>query len=153
MIVVPITYSSTAKLSTLPLEIKEHHQYHPLTLIHTDNGDEDWKTLHEFKTRDGDITCIVTMRSSTITSLVRKSAPIVALYWLVNFLLTYWFISDVLPTLESPNMITFKSTFFLVAMTAAGNNPALCLENSPTATCDQHTNTSVSLIKPEKKSL
>ena len=28
-----------------------------------------------------------------------KSAPIVALYWLLNRLLTYWFISDVLPTL------------------------------------------------------
>lgn len=61
-------------------------------------------------------TCKVTIRSSTITSFVRKSAPIVALYWLVNFLLTNWFISEVLPTLESPRMITFKSTFFLVAM-------------------------------------
>lgn len=29
-----------------------------------------------------------------------KSAPIVALYWLLKRLLTYWFISDVLPTLE-----------------------------------------------------
>lgn len=44
-------------------------------------------------------TCIVTSRSSTITSLVRKSAPIVALYWLLNFLLTYWFIREVFPTL------------------------------------------------------
>ena len=44
-------------------------------------------------------TCMVTSRSSTITSLVRKSAPIVALYCDVNFLLTYWFINDVLPTL------------------------------------------------------
>jgi hypothetical protein len=33
--------------------------------------------------------CIVTSRSSTCTSFVRKSAPMVALYWLENFLLTY----------------------------------------------------------------
>lgn len=44
-------------------------------------------------------TCIVTRRSSTMTSFVRKSAPIVALYWLLKRLLTYWFMSDVLPTL------------------------------------------------------
>ena len=44
-------------------------------------------------------TCMVTSLSSTVTSLVRKSAPIVALYWLLNFLLTYWFMSDVFPTL------------------------------------------------------
>ena len=42
---------------------------------------------------------MVTSRSSTITSLVRKSAPMVALYCDVNFLFTYWFISDVFPTL------------------------------------------------------
>ena len=29
-----------------------------------------------------------------------KSAPMVALYWFENFLLTYWFMSDVFPTLE-----------------------------------------------------
>lgn len=46
------------------------------------------------------VTCRVTSLSSTITSFVRKSAPIVALYWLLNFLLTYWFINDVFPTLE-----------------------------------------------------
>ena len=35
-----------------------------------------------------------------------KSAPIVALYWLLKRLLTYWFINDVLPTLyESKNMV------------------------------------------------
>ena len=34
-------------------------------------------------------TCMVTRRSSTLTSLVRKSAPMVALYWLLNFLFTY----------------------------------------------------------------
>lgn len=45
-------------------------------------------------------TCIVTSLSSTMTSFVRKSAPIVALYWLLNFLFTYWFISEVLPTLR-----------------------------------------------------
>ena len=28
-----------------------------------------------------------------------KSAPIVALYWVLKRLLTYWFMSDVLPTL------------------------------------------------------
>lgn len=46
-------------------------------------------------------TCIVTSRSSTITSFVRKSAPIVALYWLLNFLFTYWFIREVFPTLHT----------------------------------------------------
>jgi len=46
------------------------------------------------------LTCIVTGRPSTTTSLVRKSAPMVALYWALNFLDTYWFIKDVLPTLE-----------------------------------------------------
>jgi len=59
---------------------------------------------------------MVTSRSSTITSLVRKSAPIVALYWLENFLLTYWFIRDVLPTPESPRMITFNRIFLLEAI-------------------------------------
>lgn len=67
-------------------------------------------------------TCIVTERSSTITSFVRlcvakktksetrrrhgrstsashKSAPIVALYCGLNRLFTYWCMSDVLPTL------------------------------------------------------
>lgn len=29
-----------------------------------------------------------------------KSAPIVALYWFENFLLTYWFMRDVFPTLR-----------------------------------------------------
>ena len=58
---------------------------------------------------------MVTTRSSTTSSLVRKSAPrrgqqtsprvdlcspIVALYWFENRLLTYWFIRDVLPTLD-----------------------------------------------------
>ena len=46
------------------------------------------------------LTCIVTSLSSTMTSFVKKSAPIVALYWLLNFLFTYWFINDVLPTLK-----------------------------------------------------
>jgi len=45
-------------------------------------------------------TCIVTGRPSTTTSLVRKSAPIVALYWALNFFETYWFIRLVLPTLQ-----------------------------------------------------
>ena len=49
-------------------------------------------------------TCIVTNRSSTRTSLVRKSAPIVALYEALNFLLTYWFIKLVFPTPESPSI-------------------------------------------------
>ena len=34
-------------------------------------------------------TCNVKRRSSIWTSLVRKSAPMVALYWLLNLLLTY----------------------------------------------------------------
>ena len=29
-----------------------------------------------------------------------KSAPMVALYWLLNRLLTYWFMREVLPTLQ-----------------------------------------------------
>ena len=36
---------------------------------------------------------------NTLTSLVRKSAPIVALYWEEKRFDTYWFIRDVLPTL------------------------------------------------------
>ena len=46
------------------------------------------------------LTCSVTSRSSTTTSFVRKSAPMVTLYWELNFLFTYWFISEVLPTLS-----------------------------------------------------
>lgn len=65
-------------------------------------------------------TCIVTTRSSTTTSFVRKSAPIVALYWLEKRLFTYWFISDVFPTLESPKMMTFSKTFFLVDIIELG---------------------------------
>lgn len=59
---------------------------------------------------------MVTKRSSTMTSLVKlkvevgtrhglrdktthKSAPIVALYWLLKRLFTYWFMRDVFPTL------------------------------------------------------
>jgi hypothetical protein len=80
----------------------------------------------------GILTCIVTNLSSTITSLVKKSAPMVALYWLLNFLFTYWFIKEVFPTLNglksvsqcayeketcsyplSPRMMTFNNTFFL----------------------------------------
>lgn len=56
-------------------------------------------------------TCIVTSLSSTITSLVRKSAPMVALYWLLNFLLTYWFIKDVLPTLVWCAMVSCQFGF------------------------------------------
>jgi hypothetical protein len=41
----------------------------------------------------------VTSLSSTWISLVRKSAPMVALYSFENFFCTYWFISEVLPTL------------------------------------------------------
>lgn len=71
----------------------------------------------------------VTGRPSMMTSLVRKSAPIVALYEGENFSLTYsrqqhsafaaacsfsraqrrhtnWFMSDVLPTPLSPRIIT-----------------------------------------------
>ena len=53
---------------------------------------------------------MVTKRSSTMTSLVKKSAPMVALYCEVNFLLTYWFISDVLPTLEERERERKKET-------------------------------------------
>lgn len=44
--------------------------------------------------------CLQSLKSG----LTHKSAPIVALYWLLNLLLTYWFIRDVFPTLESSNM-------------------------------------------------
>jgi hypothetical protein len=44
---------------------------------------------------------MVTSLSSTWISLVRKSAPMVALYSLVNFFWTYWFMSEVLPTLRA----------------------------------------------------
>lgn len=37
-------------------------------------------------------TCIVTVLSSISISFVKKSAPMVALYSLVNFFCTYWFI-------------------------------------------------------------
>ncbi len=46
------------------------------------------------------LTCSVTVLSSTWTSFVRKSAPMVALYWLENFLFTNWFINEVFPTLQ-----------------------------------------------------
>ena len=39
-----------------------------------------------------------------------------AAHWLLNFLLTYWFMSEVLPTPESPRMITFSSTFLRLAI-------------------------------------
>ena len=78
--------------------------------------------------------CKVTSLSSTITSFVRKSAPMVALYWLLNFLFTYWYIREVLPTLPkegerlriggyvkkaeayplSPKMMIFNKTFLRV---------------------------------------
>lgn len=50
------------------------------------------------------------------TSLVRKSAPMVALYWLLNFLFTYWFMREVFPTPLSPRMMTFNRTFLRDAM-------------------------------------
>ena len=43
---------------------------------------------------------MVTSLSSIWISFVRKSAPIVALYSFENFFCTYWFIRDVLPTLQ-----------------------------------------------------
>ena len=50
-------------------------------------------------------TCIVTRRSSIWTSFVRKSAPIVALYWLENLWETNWPMRDVFPTPLSPRKI------------------------------------------------
>jgi hypothetical protein len=38
------------------------------------------------------------------------------LYCALNFLVTNWFIRDVLPTPESPRMIILRRTFFLVAI-------------------------------------
>ena len=104
--------------------------------------------------------CMVISLSSTITSFVRKSAPMVALYlweggccqghlikrmkhvgthwqaahWLLNFLLTYWFMREVFPTPESPRMITLRRVFFRVAISSGSplnesivRRPALCL--------------------------
>lgn len=42
-----------------------------------------------------------------------KKIPMVALYEFVNFLLTYWFISEVFPTPLSPRMTTLKSFLLL----------------------------------------
>jgi len=69
-------------------------------------------------------TCNVKRRSSIWTSLVRKSAPMVALYWLLNLLLTYWFISEVLPTPLSPRMMTLRSIRLRDAMGAGGSGRA-----------------------------
>lgn len=124
----------------------------PSTLTNTKDVDKECK--NQVNVENNSLTCMVTIRSSTITSLVRKSAPMVALYWLVNFLLTYWFISDVLPTLESPRMITFKRTFFLVAMVAvqigahARTDVFLGFRvNSPSATCDRINNNIKTITK------
>lgn len=57
--------------------------------------------------------CSVTVLSSISISFVRKSAPMVALYSLVNFFCTYWFMRLVLPTPESPKMMTLSSRRFL----------------------------------------
>lgn len=46
------------------------------------------------------LTWRVTSLSSIITSLVRKSAPMVALYVLSKRFCTYWFIRHVFPTLR-----------------------------------------------------
>ena len=48
--------------------------------------------------------------SSITVSLVRKSAPIVALYWVEKRLLTYWFIRDVFPTLKSASNSSSSSS-------------------------------------------
>lgn len=47
----------------------------------------------------------MTNLSSTMTSFVRKSAPMVALYWFEKRLLTSWFMSDVFPTLFVPGRL------------------------------------------------
>ena len=54
-------------------------------------------------------TCMVTSRSSIWTSLVKKSAPIVALYWLENLCETNCPIKLVLPTPLSPSERRFPS--------------------------------------------
>ena len=54
-------------------------------------------------------TCMVTSRSSICTSLVKKSAPIVALYWLENLCETNCPIKLVLPTPLSPRERRFPS--------------------------------------------
>ena len=37
-----------------------------------------------------------------------KSAPMVALYWLLKRLFTYWFIREVLPTLRRDSMVSLR---------------------------------------------
>ena len=54
------------------------------------------------------------MGSVTVTDLDRKSAPIVALYRPVKVPAAYRFISDVLPTPESPSNISFSSVRFVL---------------------------------------
>lgn len=66
----------------------------------------------------GALTCMVTFLSSISISLVKKSAPMVALYSLENLRCTYWFMRDVFPTLcdtmgkvrreKVPNTMTSK---------------------------------------------
>lgn len=46
----------------------------------------------------------------------------VALYWFENLLFTYRFINDVLPTPESPKMITFNRTFLRDAILQNSKN-------------------------------
>lgn len=69
-------------------------------VVASQNTAEAFESLEKSQKHKLVLTCIVTSLSSTITSFVRKSAPIVALYWLLNFLFTYWFIRDVFPTLS-----------------------------------------------------
>lgn len=57
----------------------------------------------------------------------------VALYWPLKRLLTYWFMSDVLPTPESPRMITFSRTFLRCDMVKNCLRPAK-RENPPANT-------------------
>lgn len=69
------------------------------------------------------LTCNVKSLSSNWTSLVRKSAPMVALYWLLNFRFTYWFIKDVFPTPLSPRIMTLRSMRLREAILANSENP------------------------------
>jgi hypothetical protein len=57
-------------------------------------------TMTSFVKLDGDKVSSQYGEPTARWSGTHKSAPIVALYWLLNRLLTYWFIKEVFPTLQ-----------------------------------------------------
>ena len=60
----------------------------------------------------------------TSNTRTQQSAPIVALYWLLNRLLTCWFISDVLPTLWVDMYLSASSFYTLMVQRRAHQGPS-----------------------------